>query len=147
MELLQVPVHQFRRLEDQRSQGHQVHQPLQGRTREMVSLSNEFRVSLDTHLDDQRTFGIMRYVELSCLAISSSRTMLTQQQAKASGVTVNSTPKAGAIAQTDAGTYGHVAWVKSVSGSKVTVEEFNYANKEKYGTRTVAASTFKYIHL
>jgi len=73
---------------------------------------------------------------------------LWNDAAKASsGVTVNSTPKAGAIAQTDAGTFGHVAWVKSVSGSQVTIEEFNYVKTEGYSTRTVAASTFRYIHL
>lgn len=44
--------------------------------------------------------------------------------AKASGVTINSTPKPGAIAQTTAGTYGHVAWVAAVNGNTVTLEEY-----------------------
>ncbi|KAL2160786.1 hypothetical protein VTH06DRAFT_983 [Thermothelomyces fergusii] len=69
------------------------------------------------------------------------------EAAKSSGVTVNKTPKPGAIAQSNSGTYGHVAWVSAVSGDKVTVEEYNWAKREAYGTRTVDKSTFNYIHL
>lgn len=69
------------------------------------------------------------------------------EAARASGVTINSTPKAGAIAQSNAGNYGHVAWVQSVSGSSVTIEEYNYVHTEGYSTRTLAKSTFNYIHL
>lgn len=67
--------------------------------------------------------------------------------AKASGVTVNSTPKPGCIAQSNAGNYGHVAWVAEVSGSNVVVEEYNYETSEGYGKRTLAKSTFNYIHV
>ncbi|KAI9902313.1 hypothetical protein N3K66_001665 [Trichothecium roseum] len=67
--------------------------------------------------------------------------------AKATGVTVNGTPKVGAIAQSNAGSYGHVAWVSAVSGGSVTVEEYNYATSEGYGKRTVSKGTFNYIHV
>jgi surface antigen len=69
------------------------------------------------------------------------------EAAKATGVTINGNPKAGAIAQSNAGNYGHVAWVLSVSGSQVTIEEYNYAVSEGYGRRTLAASNFNYIHI
>lgn len=67
--------------------------------------------------------------------------------AKESGVTVNSTPEPGCIAQSNAGTYGHVAWVADVSGSSVTVEEYNYGVSEGYGKRTESIGTFNYIHV
>jgi len=69
------------------------------------------------------------------------------EAAKRTGVKVNSTPVPGAIAQSNAGSAGHVAWVTAVSGNKVTIEEYNYANKEGYGKRTVDKSTFNYIHV
>ena len=69
------------------------------------------------------------------------------EAAKASGVKVNNTPKVGSVAQTNAGKFGHVAIVTKVGKEKVTIEEYNWAHKEKYGKRTVLKSTFKYIHV
>ncbi|KAJ1937159.1 hypothetical protein FBU59_004837 [Linderina macrospora] len=67
--------------------------------------------------------------------------------ARASGVTVNSTPAPGAVGQTDRGSRnGHVVWVAKVSGDMVTIEEYNY-KRHTYGTRTVPKSSFNYIHL
>jgi len=66
--------------------------------------------------------------------------------ARKTGVKIDSTPKPGAIAQTDAGKAGHVAWVSAVSGDKVTVEEYNYV-PHRYSVRTVPKSSFRYIHL
>ncbi len=68
--------------------------------------------------------------------------------ARSLGYAVNSTPAAGAIAQTDAGLYGHVAWVRSVNGNgTVNIEEYNYGTNGLYRARTVAAGSFKYIHV
>ncbi|KAJ2801352.1 hypothetical protein H4R20_003706 [Coemansia guatemalensis] len=67
--------------------------------------------------------------------------------ARKTRVPVNSKPVAGSVAQTNAGKYGHVAWVAKVSGSSVTVEEYNWNTKNGYGTRTVPKSTFNYIHV
>ena len=68
--------------------------------------------------------------------------------ARALGYPVNSTPAAGAIAQTDAGTWGHVGWVRSAnSDGSVTVEEYNRGLDGAFGVRTVPAPTFKYIHV
>jgi surface antigen len=62
------------------------------------------------------------------------------------GFTVNNVPARGAVAQTDAGQFGHVAWVASVGDGTVTVEEYNYSTPGGYGLRTVPTSTFDYIH-
>ena len=57
--------------------------------------------------------------------------------ARRSGVTVASRPKVGDIAQSDAGSYGHVAYVAKVnSNGSFVVEEYNWAHPEHYGTRT-----------
>ncbi|CCX17460.1 Similar to Staphylococcal secretory antigen ssaA; acc. no. Q5HLV2 [Pyronema omphalodes CBS 100304] len=69
------------------------------------------------------------------------------EAARRSGVLINKTPKPGAIAQTNAGSMGHVAWVSAVNGNKVTVEEYNYVHVKGYGVRTVDKGTFNYIHL
>ena len=54
------------------------------------------------------------------------------------------TPVAGSIAVRLTGYYGHVAWVKSVSGSKITVTEQNCCTGCNYGmrTKTYSASYF-----
>ncbi|KAJ1951626.1 hypothetical protein FBU59_000031 [Linderina macrospora] len=63
-------------------------------------------------------------------------------------VSINDTPKPGAVAQTNAGTYGHVAWVAKVTGNSVVVEEYNHGGTRRYNTRTVPKNSFdNYIHL
>jgi surface antigen len=63
------------------------------------------------------------------------------------GYAVNSTPAVGSIAWSNAGTYGHVAYVVAVSGGSVTIEEYNEYGNGTYDKRTVAASSFTgYIH-
>lgn len=69
------------------------------------------------------------------------------EAAKATGVTINNKPAVGAVAQSNAGGFGHVAWVSAVDGGSVTVEEYNYETVEAYGTRTVAKGEFNYIHV
>ena len=59
---------------------------------------------------------------------------------------MTSTPRVGDVAQSNAGSYGHVAVVAKVNASTVVVEEYNYASRNHYGTRTVAKSSFNYIH-
>jgi surface antigen len=67
--------------------------------------------------------------------------------AQFSGYDVGSAPAVGAIAWTSAGWYGHVAYVESVSGGMVTVSEMNYnGNWDRVTSRTVPASSFKYIY-
>lgn len=68
--------------------------------------------------------------------------------AQASGYSVGYAPRPGAIAQTSGGWggYGHVAYVESVNGDMVTVSEMNYAGWNRTTSRTVPASSFRYIY-
>jgi surface antigen len=67
--------------------------------------------------------------------------------AEARGYTVNSTPAAGSVAWSTKPPLGHVAYVESVEGSNVTIEEYNHYGNGTYDARTVPASTFTgYIH-
>ncbi len=56
-------------------------------------------------------------------------------------------PAVGAVAQTDDGRIGHVAWVSAVGDGTVTVEEYNYYVAGGYDVRTVPTSDFRYLHL
>ena len=68
--------------------------------------------------------------------------------ARALNIPVNSTPALGAIAQTDAGSFGHVAWVSAVNNNgTVTIEEYNNGGTGNYSTRTVPNGAFVYIHV
>ena len=63
------------------------------------------------------------------------------------GYRVDSVPAIGAVAQTDAGRVGHVAWVSAIGPGTVTVEEYNHALPGGYGSRTLPVGTFRYLHL
>ncbi|UIJ35651.1 CHAP domain-containing protein [Allobranchiibius sp. GilTou73] len=57
--------------------------------------------------------------------------------ARAAGVKVDKTPKVGAIAVNDVHKVGHVAYVNKVySDGSFDVEEYNWNNKLRYGTRS-----------
>jgi surface antigen len=63
------------------------------------------------------------------------------------GYLVNHTPAIGAVAWSNAGTWGHVAYVVAVNGGSVTIEEYNEHGNGTYDSRTVSASAFTgYIH-
>jgi peptidoglycan DL-endopeptidase CwlO len=66
--------------------------------------------------------------------------------ARAAGYTVDNNPEVGAIAQTSAGPFGHVAIVAQIQGSNVIVSEMNYddAGHFRYGEYPI--SYFDYIH-
>jgi surface antigen len=63
------------------------------------------------------------------------------------GYPVDHVPAVGAVAQTDSGRIGHVAWVSAVGEGTVTVEEYNYYTPGGYDVRTVPTSDFRYLHL
>lgn len=64
--------------------------------------------------------------------------------ARLSGWNVGSTPSAGAIAQTAAGYFGHVAVVKSVNkNGTITITEMNHDGFDVVDTRTVSAYEFQ----
>jgi len=66
--------------------------------------------------------------------------------ARAAGYRVDSSPEVGAVAETTAGAYGHVAVVEAISGSNVIVSEMNYDDAGHYRLGTYPASYFQYIH-
>ena len=61
--------------------------------------------------------------------------------AKVSGLTTNTTPAVGAVAVQTSGTFGHVAFITSVSGSTITVAEYNYGENGTYDTRSGTLSS------
>ena len=63
------------------------------------------------------------------------------------GYLVDDVPAVGAVAQTDDGRVGHVAWVSAVGDGTVTIEEYNFAVAGGYDVRTVPTSSFRYLHL
>ncbi len=67
--------------------------------------------------------------------------------ARSLGYRVDSTPAIGAVAQSDDGRVGHVAWVSDIGPGTVTVEEYNHTTPGGYGTRTVPVGDFQYLHL
>ena len=66
--------------------------------------------------------------------------------ARAAGFSVDSTPTVGAVAETTAGAYGHVAVVEAISGGNVIVSEMNYDGMGHFRYGTYSASYFQYIH-
>ena len=66
--------------------------------------------------------------------------------ARNNGYRVDNSPTSGSIAQTDAGTYGHVAIVDSVHGSTATVEDYNWNGDGHYLVHDINIGDFRYIH-
>ncbi len=66
--------------------------------------------------------------------------------ARSAGYNVDYSPEVGAVAQTDAGGYGHVAIVEAIQGSNVVVSEMNYDGAGHFRYGTYSSSYFKYIH-
>ncbi len=63
------------------------------------------------------------------------------------GYRVDHVPAIGAVAQSDSGRVGHVAWVAAIGPGTVTIEEYNHALPGGYGSRTVPVGEFRYLHL
>lgn len=80
--------------------------------------------------------------------------------ARRAGYTVNHTPAAGTIGQTDSGPYGHVFWVESVNADgSINISEYNNSwstgqltgsyHMGDFGSRRISAgsvSSYNYIH-
>lgn len=68
--------------------------------------------------------------------------------AKNLGLTVDMNPAIGAVAWWNHGTWGHVAWVKSIDGDYVWIEEYNGDNVGAFASRRIAKSDVSgYIHI
>lgn len=69
------------------------------------------------------------------------------RNARAAGMSTGSQPRVGAVAQTTAYGYGHVAIVTAVHGNgTITVSEMNFTGFNQVSSRTVSASSFNYIY-
>ena len=53
------------------------------------------------------------------------------------GISVTSTPRAGDVAISYAGNYGHAMYVDSVSGGSMRVSQYNFSNNGQYSEMTV----------
>lgn len=67
-------------------------------------------------------------------------------RARAAGYRVDGSPEVGAVAQTNAGFFGHVAVVEAVQGGNVVVSEMNFDNAGHFRYGVYSASYFNYIH-
>lgn len=67
-------------------------------------------------------------------------------RARALGYKVTSVPKVGAVAQTDAGYYGHVALVITIKGSQVKIKEMNSVGLGIVSYRWITVSSYRYIY-
>lgn len=69
------------------------------------------------------------------------------EAARTAGIRVDKSPAVGAIAQWNAGKFGHVAYVARVSGEQVTLEEYNKGGTHSYSKRTINSSDVEnFIH-
>lgn len=66
--------------------------------------------------------------------------------ARACGYRVDNNPEIGSVACYTSG-HGHVAWVRSVNGNSVTIEEYNWARPGGYGVRVISRYECQYIHI
>jgi surface antigen len=57
-------------------------------------------------------------------------------RAPGKGVAVNGAPAVGSVAISNAGSFGHIAFVEWVNGGQITVSEYNRAGNGAYGTRS-----------
>jgi surface antigen len=66
--------------------------------------------------------------------------------ARADGIAVDGNPRAGDVAISLAGPYGHAMYVEAVSGGKVFVSQYNFNNNGEYSTMSISASGLNFIH-
>lgn len=62
------------------------------------------------------------------------------------GWTVSTNPRIGAIAQTSAGYFGHVAYVEAIGNGTVTVSEMNVMGLDVVDTQTYPVGQFLYLY-
>jgi len=87
--------------------------------------------NIDRHGESANNYGDAKYWD---------------DNARNNGYRVDNSPTSGSIAQTDAGTHGHVAIVDSVHGSTATVEDYNWNGDGHYLVHDINVGDFRYIH-
>lgn len=115
-------------------------------TRECTSFV-AWRINNDAHVSFTNQYGGVTWGNASNWA----------NAARSVGVSVNTTPAVGSVAQfpagvDGAGSAGHVAWVIGVGSGTVTVEDYNYSDSydgytyDNYSQHTVNTSGLNFIH-
>ena len=72
--------------------------------------------------------------------------------ARAAGYTVSNVPRARSVGISMSGPYGHAVWIEAVSGNRVYISQYNYANEATnwlpgdYSEQWMDASAFVYIY-
>lgn len=66
--------------------------------------------------------------------------------ARAYGITVNSTPSPGSIAISNAGAYGHAMYVQAVSGNRIYVQQYNQMLNGQYSEGWRFTTGLVFIH-
>jgi surface antigen len=66
--------------------------------------------------------------------------------ARADGIAVDSSPRAGDVAISMLGPYGHAMYVEHVSGNSIFVSQYNWAGQGEYSTMTIPSSGLYFIH-
>ncbi len=79
---------------------------------------------------------------------------LWDDKARAAGIRVDHDPAVGAIAEWDAGTYGHVAYVEQVTADSIVVSEdayvsdtYGFAQKRRLSRHSVQFRTAAFLHV
>lgn len=66
--------------------------------------------------------------------------------AQTAGIPTGSTPKAGSVAISMGGAFGHAMWVEAVSGDYIRVSQYNYDLQGHYSEMTINGSGLIYIY-
>ena len=66
--------------------------------------------------------------------------------ARAAGIPVDGNPRAGDVAISMAGPYGHAMYVEGVSGGNIYVSQYNYGNAGEYSTMSIPSGGLYFIH-
>ncbi|HVI60741.1 MAG TPA: CHAP domain-containing protein [Candidatus Saccharimonadales bacterium] len=66
--------------------------------------------------------------------------------ARASGIPVDTSPRVGDVAISNAGTWGHAMYVESVNGGTITISQYNADFTGRYSTRTITPGGLYFIH-
>lgn len=96
-----------------------------------------------TYVGGQCTYGVASW---TCVPSQMGNANRWDDYARANGYVVDNSPVMGAIAQSDAGYYGHVALVLRVENGQVLTRGMNEAGPWSVRERWSPISAFKYIH-
>jgi surface antigen len=66
--------------------------------------------------------------------------------ARQSGIPVDGNPRAGDVAISTLGAYGHAMYVESVSGGNIYVSQYNYGTPGTFSTMTISSRGLSFLH-